>query len=137
MRLLFGRRQFISKIFKSLGIIGLFGYVYPYHKVFSIGPAVFCDNCQGLGIIADIGKYKYSDKYAHKYCYNCGINVEKDLFDIDCRHQGECRRLQSSKSSKPKEGLDPCSACFSVPFPNPDLVEHSNKPLFSLDELRF
>ena len=58
------------------------------------------------------------------HCPNCGVNLSKDIFNNCQEKKIECTELHNP-------------ACCQIPFPNPEKVTTTEKPLFSMNDIVF
>lgn len=86
--------------------------------------------CSSCGAVSNRGhKYEAGDVVG-VYCPNCGIEINRLVYDINPRGRFRFNR----KVSKRKNRVESWE-CVQIPFPNARLVQQTDKPAVSMKDL--
>lgn len=125
------RRKFIQKTISagsavSVAGLAVFPDLQPYGKAF-----IRCNNC---GVY---GKQLTSASSLHllkkRFCPNCGIDLYSNSYPINKR----CSCSTAGHELSKKKGTRYHPPCCQVPFPDNALAGSTNKPVFSVADLKF
>lgn len=128
-------RKMDRRDFLKTGTIALLPLVLKFNLFNKENPdnRITCKNCGAINKDMRVYFFDWLIKDPVKYCYNCGIDLEKRKYKVIYSE----RHKHIVKTKRVDRGQYASPVYYQIPFPNHKFLVKTNKPDFRISDIKF